>query len=176
MNETILIIGIIFFAAISLYNLVHSIKHKKSYLPTVFGILMALATALILFDQLIIGGFAFVIIFLLAIFSSGKMFNIRKRSFLKAIDMVDINSTFSLRHIIDIRYWAVYALKNDPKKAALGYSLAQTASISLVLATFLYVSNADAHLAMYVPFLFILFLMNVREYDIIFQEFCESKK
>ncbi|ABE52450.1 hypothetical protein [Methanococcoides burtonii] len=175
MDEAILIIGIIFFAAISLYNLVHSIRHKKSYLPSVFGILMALATALILFDRPLIGGFAFVIIFLLAIFSSGKIFGIRKRSFLKAMEGVEINSKFSLRYVTNIKYWAAYALNNGPKKAAVGYSLIQTVLIALVLVIFTYVFPRPTNFLTLVPFILVLFLMSLREYVIIFKEFNESK-
>lgn len=175
MDEAILIIGIIFFAAISLYNLVHSIKHKKSYLPSVFGILMALATALILFDRPIIGGFAFVIILLLAIFSSGKIFGIRKQSFLKAMDDVDINSTFSIRHVTNIKYWAAYALKNGPNKAAWGYSLVQFGLIALVLVILISDSSSNINFLIFGPFILVSFLMNLREYVIIFKEFYDSK-
>lgn len=175
MDKAILIFGIIFFAALSLYNMIHSAKHKKSYLPSVFGLLMALATALILFDRPILGGFAFVIMLLLAIFSSGKIFGIRKRSFLKAIEEVDINSTFSLRYIVDIRYWAVYALKNGSKKAAVGYSLSQTGLTAFVLVIVTYASPIATKFIVWIPLIFIVFVMGLREYNIIFKEFCESK-
>ena len=78
-------------------------------------------------------------------------------------------------HILDIRFWAAYALKNGAKKAAVGYSLSQTVFLIIVLAivTFVFPSHMKFHL--WIPFIFIVFVMGWREYNKIFQEFCESK-
>jgi len=176
MNTAILIFGVLFFAALSLYNLIHSFKHKKSYLPSVIGLLMCLMTVFVLYDKLIVGAFLSVIILLLVIFSSSTIFGIRKRSFLKAIDGVDITSTFSAMHILDVRFWAVYALKNGVKKAAVGYSLSQAVFLIVILAIVTFVFPSHMTFYFWTPFIFVAFGMGWREYNIIFREFCESKK
>ncbi|MDA0524879.1 hypothetical protein [Methanococcoides alaskense] len=175
MNTAFIIFGILFFAALSLYNLIHSFKHKKSYLPSIFGFLICLSTALVLYEQPLMGGFVFLIILLLAILSSRTILAIRKSSLLKAIDGVEITSTFSTMHILDIRFWAAYALKNGAKKAAIGYSLSQTGLLLLVLAIVMLVSPSYMKFHVWMPFVFVSFVMGLRDSNEVFREFCGSK-
>ncbi|NOQ56104.1 MAG: hypothetical protein GQ477_04860 [Nanohaloarchaea archaeon] len=54
-NTIILIIGIIFFAFMTLYNLKIAIKEKKDYVPAIVGFLFTLMVVLFFFEQIFYG-------------------------------------------------------------------------------------------------------------------------
>lgn len=175
MIKYILLFGIVFFAFITIYNLLHSIRNKTSYLPSVFGSLVVIATVLIYFDRVLVVSFIFIIMLLLAIFSSKTIFNIRKRSLEKAMEGVEITSSFPARDIINIRYWGPYAFKNGPKKAALLYTLIQTVFLALILFLFTLIPSSHVQFHLWIPFLLMSFVLGLREANIVLREFCESK-
>lgn len=172
---TILILGLLFFAVMTIYNLVKAVKDKTSFLSAIFGFLMFLSTLLIILDQVLIGGFALVIVFLLALLNFRTISDVRMRNFLKAMEGIEDISSPALRDIFGLRFWGVYALKKGPRKAAIGYSLFQTGFLILFFVVLMAITDYSMSLNFVIPALIVIFVMGWREFEVIFRIYSEQQ-
>lgn len=173
--STILILGLLFFAVMTLYNLAKALKEKTTYLPAIFGFLMFISTLLIMFDQALIGGFALVIVFLLSLFYSKTISDIRRGQFLKGMEGIEDISSPALKDIFSLRFWGAYALKEGPRKAAIGYSLFQAGFMVFFFGVMALFSDFSLNMSFLVPFIIVIFVVGWREYEVIFRKYSEQQ-
>ncbi|WP_445474994.1 hypothetical protein ACT9XH_11670 [Methanococcoides methylutens] len=173
--QTILILGLIFFALMTLYNLTKALKEKTSYLPAIFGLLMFLSTLLILLGQALIGSFGFIIILLLSLFYSKTISDMRMKQFMKGMEGVENIYSPALKDIFNLRFWGVYALKKGPRKAAIGYSLLQTCFVIFMLVVMNLFLDISMRMIFLSPFAIVMFLAGWREYESVFRKYSEQQ-
>ncbi|WP_135609899.1 hypothetical protein [Methanococcoides sp. AM1] len=173
--STILILGILFFALMTLYNLKKAVREKTSYLPAIFGFLMFISTLLILLGQPLIGSFGFVIILLLSLFYSKTISDMRMRQFMKGMEGIEDISSPALRDILNLRFWGVYAMKEGPRKAAFGCSLFQTGFMFFIFVVMTLFSDISLNMLVLVPAAIVIFVMGWYEYESIFRKYSEQQ-
>ncbi|MEL4306247.1 hypothetical protein [Methanococcoides sp. LMO-2] len=173
--QIILILGLAFFAIMTLYNLRKAIREKTSYLPAIFGFLMFTSTLLILLGQALIGGFGFLIILLLALFYSKTISEMRMRQFMKGMEGIDPTSSPALKDILNLRFWGIYSLKKGPRKAAIGFSLLQTCFVIFMLVAMSLFLDNFMKITFLAPFAIVMFLAGWREYESVFMKYSEQQ-
>ncbi|WP_440953232.1 hypothetical protein [Methanococcoides sp. FTZ1] len=173
--QSILILGLIFFAVMILYNLKKAVTENGSYLGATFGLLMFISTLLILLGHTLVGSFGFIIILLLSLFYSKTISEIRMKQFMKGMEGVEYISSPALRDIFNLKFWGVYAMKIGARKAAIGCSLFQTSFVIFMLGVMDRFLKSPMEMTFLVPFAIVMFLAGWREYESVFRKYSEQQ-
>ncbi|UGV40252.1 hypothetical protein J7W08_09155 [Methanococcoides orientis] len=159
----------------TLYNLKKATSEETSYLPAIFGLLMFASTLLILLGQALIGSFGFIIILLLALFYSKTISEMRMSQFMKGMEGIETTSSPALKDILNLRFWAVYALNKGSRKAAFGCSLFQAGFMFFIFVLMTSFSDIYLNMLVLVPAAIVIFVMGWYEYESIFRKYSEQQ-
>ena len=133
MMKEILLLGIGFFAFMTVYNLIVAIRRKEGFTPTIVAFLMTLATLFIFFEQVLYGILCFVAMVIVAVVKHSEGSKIREERISKELEKIDSKEQrVKLRDFLTWKSWAIIIVKHGAKKAAMFYTLFVAICITLI--------------------------------------------
>ena len=133
MMKEILLLGIGFFAFMTVYNLIVAIKRKEDFTPTIVTFLMTLATLFIFFEQVLYGILCFCTMVIVAVAKHSEALNIREEEISKELERIDSKGQpIKLRDFLTWKSWAIIIVKHGAKKAAMFYALFVAICMTLI--------------------------------------------
>lgn len=135
MTEIVWILGIVFFAFMTIYNAIAYRKNKTSLLPTIFSFLLALITLLLFLEQsLLCITILMLAVFLLSVVKYPMISKIQEKRFLKELEKTDLNEPLKVMDfVVGMKGWGKIAVKYGARKTALIYSVSFSTIIGLGL-------------------------------------------
>ncbi|MCK4736164.1 MAG: hypothetical protein KAT65_27165 [Methanophagales archaeon] len=132
MMKEILLLGIGFFAFMTVYNLIVAIRRKEGFTPTIMAFLMTVATLFIFFEQVLYGILCFVAMVIVAVVKHSEGSKIREGRISKELEKIDSKEPIKLRDFLTWKSWAITIVKHGAKKAAMFYALFVAICITLI--------------------------------------------
>ena len=133
MMKEILLLGIGFFAFMTVYNLIVAIRRKEGFTPTIVAFLMTLATLFIFFEQVLYGILCFCTMVIVAVAKHSEALNIRKERISKELEKINSKEhPVKLRDFLTRKGWVKIIVKYGAKKAAMFYTLFVAICITLI--------------------------------------------
>ncbi len=114
--------GMIFFASMTLYNLVLATKRKGSFIPAIISFLMTLAVFFSFMEMPVLGFLFFIAGLLLAVVKSSKLSKIREEKILNELEKIDCKTSIRINDFLTWKAWAKIIVKYGAKRAALFYT------------------------------------------------------
>lgn len=146
MMKEILIFGILFFALMTVYNLIVSIRRKESFMPAIVGFFMTLVALLIFFEQFLYATLFFIALVIVAVVKRSETSKILEGKISQELEKIDSKEPLKLKDFLGWKGWAKIALKHGAKKAAFFYASFVAIGIILIWLLFCAIFPEDVQL------------------------------
>ena len=148
MMKEILLLGIGFFAFMTVYNLIVAIRRKEGFTPTIVAFLMTLATLFIFFEQVLYGILCFCVMVIVAVAKHSEALNSREERISKELEKIDSKEPIKLWDFLTFTWngWVKIIVKHGAKKAAMFYALFVAICVTLIWMLLRIIFPDDMHL------------------------------
>ena len=177
MMKEILIFGILFFALMTVYDLIVSIRRKESFMPAIVGFFMTLVALLIFFEQFLYATLFFIALVIVAVVKRSETSKILEGKISQELEKIDSKEPLKLKDFLGWKGWAKIALKHSAKKAAFFYASLVAIGIILIWLLFCVIFPEDVQLgwSWWACFIVTSFTLIYYEYSKIFKKALKGK-